>query len=901
MQITLTNNRFILDFTYNPSIIAYVKTLGGKLDGVTKKWWIPGHETEKADRLAAKFCKENPTAARAEQVGQNEPLPELSPEHKEILQRELLRQCYPYQERGVAYSLKNKRVINGDDMGGGKELVNSTPVLSEKGWVSIGDLETGDLVCGKDGNLHNVTGVFPQGVKDIYRVTFSDGTFADAGLAHLWSIRSGNDRKRRGGAWRTHNTDFIMNNLRYKNGSPIWEIPLCEPINYVRKLLPISPYILGVLIADGAIQRGLRFVPGDKEVPELVKNRLPVGYKLVDGADYGTSTAYYISRINSSTHNALERYIKESGLNVTGDYKFIPTIYLYGSIDQRKELLAGLMDCDGEANGARSRYSTGSLRLAKDVVDLVQSLGGIATMSKTEAKTKNRNGKECFEQEYYRITILTHFNPFGKETARAKWKVSSKLIRQITSIEFSYRDEATCIAVDAPDHLYIIKDHIVTHNTQSTIATIVAAGLKNKCGLIICKSTLKYTWEREFKVVAGMKSIIMADSVKTSWYQFYTMMGVSVFITNFESLEKFFVTRIDKEKGKALSVDNIVWKIHPTTGKAMKDLFDYVVVDESHEIRTEDTVKSVVTRGIGRGKEWRIALSGTCIVNKAFDVYAQLDFLGHTKNTPESRQHFIDRYCGGNGGKSTNMKELNYLLSKYCYFRRNKKEFEIELPDLTMQLIYSDITTRKEYNHCANDLASYLKNIRGRTDGQIEKSMNGEIMVQIQALMNISARGKLRDAIEAIDEVLAAGRKVVVGINQREIKEALKKHYPNFFVISGEENASQKNDAEQAFKHLQGAGGIIVSIKAGGVGINLQTSSDIICIENPWHPAIFYQFIARVHRNGQKNKVNAKVLIGKDTFDERIWEIIESKKDIADSITGSDDSDIQRQVIDKVK
>ena len=557
MEITQVNNRFEIAFNYNPGIVAYVKNIGGRFDGGKKIWWLPAHELDKVDRLTKKFCKQSAVATQPERYGEIPPLPELDAEIEERLKTELLRQPYHYQKQGIAYNLKNKRVMNADDMGGGK--------------------------------------------------------------------------------------------------------------------------------------------------------------------------------------------------------------------------------------------------------------------------------------------------------------------------------------------------------TTTSISTVVAANLHKKPGLIVCKGSGKYMWEREFKVVAGMKSIILSDAIKTTWYQYYEMMGVSVFITNYESLEKFFVAGINEVKGQALTPEDIKWRMHPTKGIAMKDLFSYVILDESHEIRNEDTLKSVICVGIGQGKEYRLALTGTPIVNKSKDIYAQLNFLGKTKNTKESKKAFMDRYCGGNGAKSTNSKELHYNLNMNCYFRRNKKEFGIDLPELTMQLVYSEITNRKEYNHCLNDLSSYLKNVRGKTDGQVEKSMNAEIMVQIQALMNISARGKLKDAIEAIDEVLNTGQKVVVGINQKEIKEALKKHYPQAYVISGEENAVEKNEAEMAFKNLQGPGLIIVSIKAGGVGINLQTASDIICVENPWHPAIFYQFIARVHRNGQKNKVNAKVLIGKDTFDERIWEIIESKKDIADTITGSDDSDIQRQVIDKVK
>ena len=168
--------------------------------------------------------------------------------------------------------------------------------------------------------------------------------------------------------------------------------------------------------------------------------------------------------------------------------------------------------------------------------------------------------------------------------------------------------------------------------------------------------------------------------------------------------------------------------------------------------------------------------------------------------------------------------------------------------------------------------------------------------------MNISARGKLREAIEEIDNALNSGKKIAVFINQREIKDALIKHYPQGMVISGDENAVEKNRAETEFNTTDKIIPVFVSIKAGGVGINLQSDCQhVLFIELPWHPAFYFQCVKRVHRNGVKGQVISKNLIGKNTIDERIWDIIESKKEVADSILGSNDDDIKREIIDKVR
>jgi SWI/SNF-related matrix-associated actin-dependent regulator 1 of chromatin subfamily A len=436
--------------------------------------------------------------------------------------------------------------------------------------------------------------------------------------------------------------------------------------------------------------------------------------------------------------------------------------------------------------------------------------------------------------------------------------------------------------------------------TTTTIATIVAAGLHKKCGLIVTKGAVKYTWQKEFKVVAGINAAILKDAIKNTWPSFHFVAGTNVFITNYESLEKYFVQKINKKEGKATTIDDIVWKT-TSNGTPMIDMFAYVVLDESHEIRNEDTTKSVIAVGLGQGKEYRFCLSGTAMVNKTFDLYTQLNFLGRTKNTKESRRHFIDRYCGGGSGKgSTNSQELHYKLRLNCYFRRNKSEFGLDLPELTLQMVYSEISNRKEYDMALRDLSGYLLNFKGKTQGQVDKSMNAKAMVLIGVQMDIAARGKMREAIEEIDGCLNAGRKIVVFLNQKGIKEQLTKHYPNGLVISGEENAEQKNKAETAFNTSPEPIPIFVSIKAGGVGINLQHDcTDMLFIELPWHPALYYQAIARVHRNGVKNATVAKNLIGKDTIDEKIWEIIESKKESADTILGNEDNTVI-EVISKI-
>ena len=121
------------------------------------------------------------------------------------------------------------------------------------------------------------------------------------------------------------------------------------------------------------------------------------------------------------------------------------------------------------------------------------------------------------------------------------------------------------------------------------------------------------------------------------------------------------------------------------------------------------------------------------------------------------RKGFLTRYCEGGAG-AANLKELNYKLNKYCFFRREKKDVAKDLPEKQRQTILCDITTRKDYDKAFNEFENYLKE-SGCSDKDIARKMRGEIMVKMGALKRISALGKLNEVKEFIHEVNDSGSK----------------------------------------------------------------------------------------------------------------------------------------------
>lgn len=433
-----------------------------------------------------------------------------------------------------------------------------------------------------------------------------------------------------------------------------------------------------------------------------------------------------------------------------------------------------------------------------------------------------------------------------------------------------------------------------------TIATIYA--LNAWPALIICPASLRRNWQLEWEKFVGIKAMILNDSVKKTWPTFYEMGMCKVFIVNYESLKKYFVLDIVKnEKGK--------FKLSNVKFNSNINLFESVAIDELHKIKDPTTMVSKLVRGVCAKKKVVIGLTGTPIVNKPKDLVAQLLAIGQLEAVAGNYKHFMNRYCGGMAGAgATNLEELNYKLKTTCFFQRLKKDVLKDLPDKVHQIVYCDITTRDEYNKASTDLANYLKENKDKTDAEVAKSMRGEVMVKIGILKQISARGKMNEVSEYIEEIVDADEKVGVFLHHKEIANFVKEKFPSTLLYTGSQSDEEKNKAVHDFQkckkcdirfenhvncdheHVPSNNKIIaLSTKAGGVGLTLTAASRMAVIELPWHPADCEQIESRFHRMSQKNSVQCTYFLGKDTIDEHIYDIIEKKRAIADTVLGVSD------------
>ena len=392
--------------------------------------------------------------------------------------------------------------------------------------------------------------------------------------------------------------------------------------------------------------------------------------------------------------------------------------------------------------------------------------------------------------------------------------------------------------------------------------------------LVICPSSLKINWQREFEKFTDKKALVLDNATRASWPYLLGMGMFHVAIVNYESLRKFFVW--DIKGGKTFTLKDVVFS---------RDInvFRAVIMDESHRLKDPAAQQTMFTRGIVEGKEWRILLSGTPVVNHAKDLVAQLAIMGRLVSDFGGRGKFLADY-----GENENLSELSDKLYDTCMIRREKAKVLTELPDKQRTDLYVEIYNRDEYDLAAADLAAYLREYTECTDREIRRKMRMEALVKVMTLRSLASKGKVRQATDFIKNFLANGKPLIVFCSLKEIVKALQKQFPDAVRVTGDDNTAEKQAAVDAFQSGESRL-IICSIKAAGVGLTLTASSNVAFVEFPWTYADCCQCEDRAHRIGQKNNVNCYYLIGRNTIDPVLYNIIHKKRSIANRIMACDD------------
>ncbi|RYF80914.1 MAG: DEAD/DEAH box helicase, partial [Chitinophagaceae bacterium] len=331
--------------------------------------------------------------------------------------------------------------------------------------------------------------------------------------------------------------------------------------------------------------------------------------------------------------------------------------------------------------------------------------------------------------------------------------------------------------------------------------------------------------------------------------------------------------------------------------------FDYVILDESQAIKNP-TSKVTKAASLLNAKN-RLCMSGTPLQNNTFDIYAQMNFLnpGMLGSVEFFRQEFaipIDKF--GEREQKDHLKKILYPF----ILRRTKEQVAKDLPDKTEMILFCEMEDeqRKIYDAYRNDF-------RAKIMGTIEEQ--GIQRSQLTILQGLMKLRQICDSPAILnEEEKFPNHSIKLDELAREITENIGDHKALVFsqflgmlalirakleelgikyeYFDGSTSAPDREKAIQAFQNDEETRVFLISLKAGGVGLNL-TAADYVYIVDPWwNPAVEQQAIDRTHRIGQTKNIFAYRMICKDTIEDKIMQLQEKKRALAKDLIADDTS-----------
>ena len=393
--------------------------------------------------------------------------------------------------------------------------------------------------------------------------------------------------------------------------------------------------------------------------------------------------------------------------------------------------------------------------------------------------------------------------------------------------------------------------------------------------LVVCPTTLMYNWENEIKKFTPTLTYYIHHG-GTRVRQNITSIDFDIIITTYGTLRSDIKAFVEPE-------------------------FDYIILDESQAIKNPS---SKVTKAASLLKaKSRLCLSGTPLQNNTFDIFAQMNFLnaGMLGSMEFFKQEFavpIDKF-----GEQEQKEHLRKLLFPFI-LRRTKEQVAKDLPDKTEMILFCEMgeEQRKIYDAYRND---FRDKILGVVE---EQGINKSQLTILQGLMKLrqicdspaimkddekypNVSIKLDELVREITENISDHKALVFSqflgmlalIRQRLDELGVKYEY-----FDGSTSAPDREKAIQNFQNDNSCRVFLISLKAGGVGLNL-TAADYVYIVDPWwNPAVEQQAIDRTHRIGQTKNIFAYRMICKDTVEDKILSLQEKKKALAADLITDD-------------
>jgi intein/homing endonuclease len=874
MLLTHTGARFELNIPFEDKILALYN--GFMWDG--RVWWtgtgaIANHFSNWADRAAYDYLQDfnqRVSDSHAKDSIYDYPCP------KGLA-------YLNYQKGGVSYSLERADTLLGDGMRLGKEQPLDARILTPDGWKFMGSIRVGELVIGSNGKPCKVKAVFPQGLKSVFKVIFTDGATTECGLEHMW-LTVTPSQKGRGKLGSLKKLAEIKKQLKYSNGNLCHYIPIVEPVEFNPDgALPLHPYALGYLLGNGCFRQdtpGVTIPIDSEEVKAKLEKLLPVTIN----PETKSKIDYKLCKKNGwGSLNPLTNILRS--LNLMGKYsweKHIPRQYLFSSVADREELVRGLLDADAcrAEQGSPIEYSTSSKQLADELQFVLLSLG-CTTRRHLEKEPKYTYRGETRTGRPSHTLIINPRKGFElfylKRKQRGENACPRKFYptRAIASVEPNGIKECQCISVDSPDGLYVTDDFIVTHNTPESIG-VINADRSIESGLVITKASLKINWERELE-----KWLVRDMSVSICPSGNEAIPNTDIVITNYEN--------VPKQKSSI-----------------MKRKWGIAIFDESHKLANPKAQRTVYCLGrTFRRKlveppivaDRRLFLSGTPITKRPVNLWP----IAHACDPGglgRDWHYYTQRYCGAwkapwgvdVTGKS-HLNEFQDRLRSTFMIRRVREEVLTELPQIRRMIVplipegvkklieqertlfgnkadVLKIAQEKAINaQRQGDELAYTKAV-----DELEK-LKDIAMSMMAKIRHETAIAKIPYIIDMVEDVLEEEQKVVVFAHHREViatvTAQLCKNLKNKFAAVchyGDISAKEKQKSIDTFNTSPRCHVFVAAI-SGAEGYDIAVSSYGLFAEYDWTAGTMQQAEDRLFAIGKVDSILYQYLVWDGSLD----------------------------------
>jgi superfamily II DNA or RNA helicase len=804
-------------------------------------------------------------------------------------------QLYDFQAADAGRALRILETTGGvllaGDMGSGKAVASRNYLLTPEGKKRASDVRAGDRLVGRDGLPTEVLGVYPQGERPSYRVTFSDRTVIDVDDDHLWSVQSP-VMKKRGRGYKTLTTKELREGgIKDAAGNRRWYIPMCEPIQFAGNLeLPVDPYVLGALLGDGCLRGGaVSFGSVDEFMIDELR-RLTGLDVIVQGKTARRRAALAAARgvpveeirdVSWRLRGAMKLRENLKDLGVYGKRaweKSVPRDYLFGTVEQRTALLQGLLDTDGGLPAAGKRpssieFTSTSEQLADDIVWLAQSLGGVGRKSGPVRKSFTYNEEKKLGRPCWRVSFAfpDHVKPFRLPRKADAYQPREKYqpTRGIESIERVGTDDMVCFQVAAEDSLFLDEQALCLHNTTVSLAIVEHLNLFPM--LVVSPLSAFSTWARQLKEM-GRTYYMATESPAKSW----------------AAMEE------NEYDAIVMSFDRISAFVELIERKSFKS----VVADEVQRIRTPGSKRSRAIRQIAGSIPYRMGLSGTPLTNTVNDVLPLGAFLVPGEWKPRANDKDLEDLYPGEPTESL-AEHLGSIM-----VRRRIDQVGRPMAKRNDHRVYIQLTP--EQRRALTDLEAEAE--AAKAEGAFDdNSGRMHAFAQLQKMRQIinspAAAGvkgpnpKVSAALDLAKDFLAQGRKGVIFCADRttfrEIGKSLDEEGIGWVGIWGSTPPADRIENERKFHANEPAPNghptdvVVCTIQAGAESWSASpTGTWLISTAYVYAPSTLAQMEARVHRlsslvDGPEIQIVYIHALGpseKTSLDDRMVQILEVKK-----------------------